>query len=90
MVSLRKEITSKSSPLFLFTLMKKEIYTCDGCAKEKGLGNHWYAVRLSGPTRERPQQIEILSFVAASGRDGFEHFCGEECLMRMVARNLPK
>jgi hypothetical protein len=80
--------------------MKEEIYKCDGCGKQKGSVNHWYAVCVdkSGmvlTTLDNSAHLRPIVEVAAEvpkyyWRSHWEHFCGEECLLKMVARNLPK
>jgi hypothetical protein len=73
--------------------MKKEIYTCDGCGKEKGETNHWFAASVD----TRPGGFAVITTLETShthepahSNATWEHFCGEECLLKMVARNLPK
>lgn len=72
--------------------MKTEVYACDGCGKQKGESNHWYATTIH---REFAALV-IVTFAESQKRmvaaedSAWEHFCGEECLLKMVARNLPK
>lgn len=71
--------------------MKEIIYKCDGCGKQKGEVNHWYAVTLAtDPERASSLGISTLTVAVKNPELAWEHFCGEECLLRMVARNLPK
>ena len=72
--------------------MKEEIYTCDGCGKQKGETNHWY-VLLRGTEFRQLLGIGPFDLVmkqAALDKESALHLCGEECLLKMVARNLPK
>lgn len=65
--------------------MKEEIYKCDGCGKIRGQANHWFAAHVADDL------FVLVSFEESKKRPGpWEHFCGEECLLKMVARNLPK
>lgn len=73
--------------------MRKEIYTCDGCGKQKGEVNHWY-VLMRGTKYAQLLGIGpfdlVLEDASVESQKSAQHLCGQECLLKMVARNLPK
>lgn len=62
--------------------MREEIYKCDERGKVKGETNHWFAMNGAN------EAVIIVPFSKIAGTD-WKHFCGEGCLMKAVARNLP-
>ena len=69
--------------------MREQVIKCDGCGKIRGEGNHWFGSKLCA-LPDKKYMLTLATFDSITFETGWEHFCGEECLLRMVARNLPK
>jgi len=69
--------------------MREQVIKCDGCARIKEEVNHWFAAKVTAQIGGQ-RGFNLATFEAMKFENGWEHFCGEECLLKMVARNLPK
>ena len=65
--------------------MREMIFKCDGCKKQKGESNHWYSILVRNGTDEGT--ILISEFREGQG---YEHYCGQECIVRRLSILLPK
>jgi len=69
--------------------MEKTIRVCDECGKSEEAGNHWFQVAIISETETVGPQLHITAerFVVGNyDKTGMMDVCGQECLVKAVAK----
>ena len=63
--------------------MRREVFTCDICGKERGQVNHWFLAYGSGGYQVFYRWDEVPPKTT-----GVKHLCGAECAHSLLSRFL--
>ena len=57
-----------------------EVFTCNGCGKQKQKVNRWWLASLNGGT------FQIQPWTDEEANSAQQHLCGESCLTKAVSK----
>lgn len=61
--------------------MRREVYLCDICGRERGPENHWFVARLDSDGQILFQRWGYVS-------ESVSHLCSEDCCHKLLSRFL--
>lgn len=64
-------------------MARRESFTCDICGKEKQDVNHWFVFNDAAYSGD---ELGIAVFQWHEPLSGYQHLCGQECVIKAVSK----
>ena len=61
-------------------MAKRDVFTCDGCGKDKLKVNRWWLASLNAGT------FQIQPWSEQEANSSQQHLCGESCVIKVISK----